>query len=342
MMKNKLVIFLLLAQVSFLFSCQKREETTRAFYFWKSSWKTDVYARQMLDSLHSSLIYLRIFDVVWSPHANNVTPAAKLEVKDSLSKYCRYIPVIYITNEALLKTTLDNIPTLAQRMHDLRSLITKELKLSYTEIQYDCDWSDDTKEKYFLLLKELKKLKPETKISATIRLHQIKYYQRTGIPPADRGMLMFYNMGRVGDVRSVNSIYNKKDAEKYTKYICDYPLNCDVALPIFRWAVLFQKGKISALLNNVTAKELTEAGFIKNTSGYYSPPKAMYFKGYYVEPGDAIRAEEITPELALEAARLLAEQMPSYNLTVSLYHLEPEYLKSYGKENLERIYTAFE
>ena len=31
-------------------------------------------------------------------------------------------------------------------------------------------------------------------MSATIRLHQVKYRADTGVPPVDRGMLMAYNL----------------------------------------------------------------------------------------------------------------------------------------------------
>ena len=68
----------------------------------------------------------------------------------------------------------------------------------------------------------------------------------------------------------------------------------------------------------------------------------MYFRGYYLETTDLIRIEEVTPELALEAAQLLENEMPQRDLTVALYHLEPDYLKTYGKENLEKIYHSFE
>lgn len=330
----------------FLFSCSEEEvRTERAFYFWKSVWTLDSFEQQMLDSLHTSKIYVKLFDVAWNKSKAQVVPVAKLHLKDSLSPDLSYVPVIYITNEAMLKTSKKEIPSVAVKIIHLVQLMIDSTKITFKEIQFDCDWTDLSKENYFLLLTELRKhIKPGVLLSSTIRLHQIKYYKRTGIPPVDRGMIMFYNMGKVGDLRSTNSIFNIKDAERYTEHIKDYPLSCDVALPIFRWGVLFQKEKISALLNLLTEKELIDAGFTRQGKGYYSPPKAMYFKGYYLEPEDLIRIEEISPGLALEAAQLLAKKLAKrdHHMTVSLYHLEPDYLKVYGKENLEKIYRSFE
>jgi len=337
------VILLYIVLGFILLSCAKKEKTQRAFYFWKSAWQLDTNEKQMLDSLHASKVYLKLFDVTWNPQKASAIPAAKLSVKDSLPSDFTYVPVIYITNEALLKTSKAEIPGLAGKIYALTQLISKGIHLTYTEIQFDCDWSDLSKENYFLLLTEIRKLyKTPILFSSTIRLHQVKYHQRTGIPPVDRGMLMYYNMGKVGDLRSVNSIYNKKDAEKYIDFIKDYPLACDVALPIFRWGVLFQHEKISALINLITVEELIAEGFIKNANGYYSPPKAMYFRGYYLEKNDLIRIEEISPALALEAAQMLSKKVAHHDITVSLYHLEPEYLKVYGKGNLEKIYHSFE
>ena len=77
-------------------------------------------------------------------------------------------------------------------------------------------------------------------LSATIRLHQVKYYKQAGIPPVDRGMLMFYNMGKLNALTAENSIYNSNDAAGYIETVDDYPLKLDLALPAFSWAVHFR------------------------------------------------------------------------------------------------------
>ncbi len=76
------------------------------------------------------------------------------------------------------------------------------------EIQIDCDWTERTRNAYFQLLTALKR-EPFLQgkiLSATIRLHQVKYVQRSGIPPADRGRVCFFLLdapsGNPGDERA--------------------------------------------------------------------------------------------------------------------------------------------
>lgn len=125
----------------------------------------------------------------------------------------KIVPVVFITNQ-----TLENIDTTATKLlafkisKRIQGIITTNQLPTPEEIQIDCDWTGGTREKYFLLLTELQKfpLFQNTIWSATIRLHQVKFMENTGIPPVDRGMLMFYNMGNIEDINTPDSIYDKK------------------------------------------------------------------------------------------------------------------------------------
>jgi hypothetical protein len=50
------------------------------------------------------------------------------------------------------------------------------------------------KDNYLKFIAVFKKLSKK-KLSATIRLHQVKYFKKTKIPNVDSGVLMYYNMG---------------------------------------------------------------------------------------------------------------------------------------------------
>ena len=105
-----------------------------------------------------------------------------------------------------------------------------EFFFAIKEIQIDCDWTDSTRNRFFRFTRTLGKLAhaEHSLISATIRLHQIKYFERTGIPPVDRGVLMFYNMGKLAAASERSSIFNTEDAEKYTSRLSQYPLPMDL------------------------------------------------------------------------------------------------------------------
>ncbi len=87
------------------------------------------------------------------------------------------------------------------------------------ELQFDCDWSDATRDRFFALLTAVgERARPAgITLSATIRLHQVKYRERTGVPPVERGMLMFYNMGRVDAAPGTNAIFDPAAAERVSR-----------------------------------------------------------------------------------------------------------------------------
>ena len=103
------------------------------------------------------------------------------------------------------------------------------------EIQFDCDWTQSTKEKYFKFLRHFRQLQndPTFQLSATIRLHQIKFANQTGVPPVNRGMLMFYNMADLESIKTPNSILDLEVAHQYIDSQTTYELPLDFALPIF-------------------------------------------------------------------------------------------------------------
>lgn len=114
-----------------------------------------------------------------------------------------------------------------------------------------------TKNNYFLLLKELKN-NLNKNISSTIRLHQIKYFNKTGVPPVDYGVLMYYNMSSLGDFNTKNYILDNNEAKKYHYNFENYPLKLKLALPLYSQAVQFRDKKAINLFENVEQIDFNE------------------------------------------------------------------------------------
>lgn len=72
----------------------------------------------------------------------------------------------------------------------------------------DCDWTPATKDRYFNFLREVKRQQPTVLLSVAVRLHQYRDRTSSGIPPADRGLLMCYNMAPVQERAPANAIYD--------------------------------------------------------------------------------------------------------------------------------------
>ncbi len=174
------------------------------------------------------------------------------------------------------------------------SLVSKAIletlkNYKFDEIQIDCDWSLSTRSNYFNLLEDLKE-KLNKKISATIRLHQIKYYTKTGIPPVDYGVLMYYNMSKIGDFNTKNSILDNEIAKKYHYNFDVYPLKLKLALPLYSQAIQFREEKAISLFEGVEEKDFNN-DFEKLENNRYKVLNSHYFKGRYIYKDDIFRLE---------------------------------------------------
>ncbi|MEO8148403.1 MAG: hypothetical protein ABI723_12230 [Bacteroidia bacterium] len=339
-----LLLVIILCAVWYVYKSQKPNTVIAAFYYWKSVYKISNEERILLDTLHVKRLYIKYFDVIWNPDLNQPAPEAVLKFSSIPDLSIEFIPVVFIVNDVLKKCNNDNIDSLSIHVSSLLKKINETNKISIKEIQFDCDWSDETKKKYFRLLKKVESQFQVEKIlfSATIRLHQIKYYQRTGIPPVQRGMLMFYNMGQLQNPLTKNSIFDEDVAGKYIDFVKAYPMHLDYALPVFTWGVHIRNNKVINLENNISAADMDSIKQIQSIAAdKFMVTDGFFFHGEYFLKGDVIRIEEVTPELALKAAKLLSDETNNKNFTVSLFHLDSANTKRYANKDFENIYHSF-
>lgn len=268
---KKLLIFItvLLLTISLIFTLKKENRNFNfSYYFWEN--------RYNLEQDTNDKLYIKVLDIKYSNKLEIIeTNFIKSAPKD-------FIPVVFITNKTLqnldYKVISDQIINLVK-------------KFNFNEIQIDCDWSDSTKNNYFLLLKELKN-NLNKNISSTIRLHQIKYFNKTGVPPVDYGVLMYYNMSSLGDFDTKNYILDNNEAKKYHYNFENYPLKLKLALPLYSQAVQFRDKKAINLFENVEQIDFNEE-FEKLDENKYKVLKSHYFKGKYIYEGDILRFENV-------------------------------------------------
>ncbi|WP_315816532.1 hypothetical protein [Paraflavitalea speifideaquila] len=260
---------------------------TRGYYYWRSdtylaSTETSYLRQQGIQKL-----YAKCLDIDWNiaSHAFplTITPvhetAFNLRRNDSLTLVV--VPVVFITNKTFQQIDSSEIPLLATRI--LRKCIpgfdTMAIPLVYpfgdapypipVELQFDCDWSGSTKNKYFYFLQQVRQQLGNRAIalSATVRLHQYKYPGKTGVPPVNRGMLMVYNVEKLTDHQATNSIFDYEQAKKYFTGSGAYPLPLDIALPAYSWGIVFRQGKFYQIENRLQADTLRKSSFLR-----YAPP----------------------------------------------------------------------
>lgn len=342
-------INILVISILFLSSCtaEKRQyQVIPAFYHWQTELNLSEAERLLIDRLDVKKIYAKFFDIDWDEGRQNAIPHATIKINPMRLSGLQIIPTIFITNRTLKNSSPDQLELLANKLiHKIQKLAQKNNLEEISEIQIDCDWTLQTKEKYFALIRAIKKqfTKDTPVLSATIRLHQIRYFQRTGVPPVDYGVLMFYNMGDLEDWEETNSILNLEKAEPYLEGAKKYPLPLDVALPIFSWGVLFRNGEMIKLINNLRSFDLKDTTrFLKIGPERFKVIKSTYIKGYYLYTGDLIRTEYIEPHNLVQASMLMQQSMDNAERTILFYHLDTSTIKYFTYEKLEAACRALQ
>jgi hypothetical protein len=314
----------------------------RAFYYWRSNFTLADKDVSYMQSLGVSKIYLHFFDVNWNDIYSKVLPVDAVKFDSVSANSLQFVPVIYITTKALEETPGDSINSLSRHILDEVEHIAAVHDLNYNELQFDCDWTDGTQKKYFTLLSYFhNELKQKGKLlSATIRLHQVKYKEKTGVPPIDRGMLMFYNMGKVNSIPGYNSIYNERDANNYASYVKSYPLPLDVALPVFSWAVIFRDGKVKGINEKAVNQDFsTDSLFLSAGNNIFVSRKAFFLHGRYFMKNDTVKLEQVTPDICEDAANNVSRYLKNEKRTVILFDYDSIYLSTYDKKDLDKIFS---
>ncbi len=192
----------------------------RAFYYWRTTFELSATEQHALAELHVARLYVRAFDVVWDEQLRAPAEAGPLTVaRDArVPAGIDVVPVVFVRAGIFARGHLDDA-AIVTAAHDTWTGVqrrTSALGVTAHELQLDCDWTESTRAGYFAFLRALRgEVGPGVAISATIRLHQIKYRERTGVPPVDRGTLMFYNMGRFSADPKAREIFDPGSAMRY-------------------------------------------------------------------------------------------------------------------------------
>lgn len=342
---NFFIIFLITFS---LFSCGKNEKPI-SFYHWKTNYTHSPKTDDILKKAKSEKLYLRFFDLGYNSIENRPFPTATLQMSETDSiNVSQIIPVIYITNEVFEKETN---PSQLKYIADetLKKILRLKNKyfdegMDFPEIQIDCDWTVGTKDAYFAFLEELQKSEvlgqfgrnrseSPIKFSATIRLHQVKFPEKTGIPPVDSGMIMFYNVGDLGSMDETNSILNVEKTESYLDRLHEYPLDFNVALPVFEWGVLYRDNKLAGILNDLSADQLSENFMTSNEKNWFVAKADSYIGGYFIYKGDKLRMEKFSFSDFKKLQKMILKAA-GRDYSVVLYHLNSPILQNIDIDEL--------
>ena len=355
-------ILLLFSGVLLLLSaCSKPSRTIKpAFYYWQTSFRLSPQECYFLESLECRKLYIKFLDIARDPESGAIRPLSLLELADTSGLAGKQIvPCVFITNNVFQQISPAKIEWLAQKTAEaLRSIGARfprdmaafglggKLQEGGGEVQFDCDWTASTRDAYFSFLRKIKTYLPANcTFSATIRLHQYKFPNATGVPPVERGMLMFYNTGDIDDPEEINSIFQEEDAQKYLTGAPDhYPLLLDLALPVFSWGLVYRDEELWKIIPGLRAAQLTDTALFAPVPGRVylrAVKKGTFLSAHYLRPGDRIRLEEISPELLRTIALHADDADLAEDATVAFYHLDTSAVQQYPIPLLQTVWKRF-
>jgi hypothetical protein len=333
---RKIVCYVFL--LCLLFSCQKEEQPKVSFYYWKTIYKLSPKEKSTLTLNEVERLYIRYFDIDLDNQSQKPFPRSPIRFEESSAGF-EIIPVVYIKNKVMLDKNI-NLLDLAQKTNKFIQQINSKNNISIEEIQIDCDWTLESKSNYLRFVEIFKKISNKD-LSATIRLHQIKYFKQTKIPNVDRGVLMYYNMGKIAN-DSLNSIYDCNIANRYLTSLKDYPLPLNIALPMFSWGIQIREGKIIALRNKIDVNNLKKnSSFVLTNNNRFSVVKSCFLNGVYYKEKDQIKMESISQNDLLEMANDLNENTKKSPKEIIFYDLDEFNINKYETALYKKVIDCF-
>ena len=295
--------------VSFVF----KHAPANAVYHWKTVLNPVAYEVDFMKKHEVRRMYVKFFDVstdnLFNGQGEQPVPVATTIFKNSpdlfIDNKIEIVPVVFITVEALRlgKPLCEKI---VQRVDDM----CRANRINYEEIQLDCDWTRETKELFFTLCQDVKKLLHQKRkgLSATIRLHQL----RDTLPDIDYGVLMLYNTESLQNPKVENSIISSKAVAEYMRHARS-DKHLDFAYPTYEWTLWFNDGKFKGIVS------AGDTAAIK---------------------GD-LRHEKSDFREIMETKRTLKRELKDidYPSSTIIYHLDSTNLSKYSNDEITKIYS---
>jgi len=337
--KNITLLFIVAALCICCFSCREKQHPGISFYYWKTTFALNQQESNVLHANEVQGLYVRYFDIETDKTLHKPLPIGIVHFADSII-HQKITPVIYIKNEVFKDINDNGIDSLSKNILHLVQQINNTIHQTPNTIQFDCDWTLTTKDTYFKFLKKYKQISACT-TSATIRLHQIKHWVNTGFPPVDKGVLMFYNMGKI-DAGNNNSIYDSKIAASYLEPLKNYTLPLDIALPIFSWSIQIRNHQVVHLLNKMNERHFdSDTAFIKTSKDRYRVAFSCFKGSYYFIKDDEVKVEQVSGNDLEDMTRLIQKHNKQTIHQIIFYDLDAFNLNNYETDTYQKVARYF-
>jgi len=315
----------------------------RAFYYWRTTFSLSPIERQALADAGIDRLYVRMFDVEWNATERAPRMIGKLSAASDqrVPPGIEVVPVVFLRQDIFKHLDAAGGAKLARELWVEARRRAEMLGATPRELQLDCDWTDASRDRWFGFVRDVKQASGVT-LSSTIRLHQIKYREKTGVPPVERGMLMFYNMGKFSSEVDDRAIFDATTAAKYLDRVGDYPLPLDVVLPVWSWTVHIRDDRVIDLLQSTDPDELPSHDFLIPAGlDRYAATRNAFLHGTLLREGDVLKIERMGPSDVRTAADLVIPHLAPGARSVALFDLSERNLQRHGTDSLRQLFSSF-
>jgi hypothetical protein len=346
------LLLLLLATV--LLACtrtpRRPDVVVRGVYHWSNTEGLYDGQEQFVATHHVQLLLWKVLDIDWN-EANEAHPVSMVRSPFQKNEWghggerskrmmnVELVPVVFITNRTMLNCDTTQLLVFADK---LQRKLVQLCGLSYNEVQFDCDWTARSKENYFAFLR-LMRTRLNRRLSATVRLHQFKDPEGTGVPPVDRGMLMLYNVEDVKTYGPRNSIFNEEAAKPYLSGADHYPLPLDVALPAYSWLVHYRNGRFVRIENGDLVDGIdTLDQFKRGPDGIFTvQQETESWWGEALHIGDQLKPERMDSTTIAQAVELARTAVNNDTVRVAFFDLPDGPRRGITHTTYEHAWEAF-
>lgn len=341
-MRRLYIITFILIVVATVAGCRKNaggvDNPQPSAYYWRTVFSLDSCEKAFVNDNGIKRLYVRYFDVVMRDSVP--MPNATLRFDQPFPDGVEVVPTVFIM-ENCMGGSLDGVAAkLVDRVLQMNE--TNDVK-GVREIQIDCDWTLNSQKKYFAFLTQVDSIldSHNMRLSVTIRLHQLA----TAPPPADYGVLMMYNTGKVDPKGDRNPILDIRDVKPYLRHLSRYDLPLCSAWPCFGWNLLYSGNQFKAFLYDVNLDEKSvyrqvapgHRVVIANRS--LPEPNSDGSDYTTVAIGDSVITVRPTANQILSIVDELERERPGINNQVVIYSVDNKNINKYDKQFFKTLFA---
>lgn len=328
-----------------VFSCSDSpsndDRWTRSMFYWKTVFTVDSAEREVMNTLNISHVYVRYLDVD-GYGLEDAVPRQPLSLHGPLRvDGLEIVPTVFLTPSVFRSASPADTTKLEQLALRLRNFMYEVDSAVFVyqgltprpqvrRVLVDYDWTPSTSKTYFAFLRILANVMDSTEVECTVRLWQYRHTSQAGIPPVQRAVLMCYNMDDYADPWTENAVATPNLLRSYVKESSAqaYPLDLDLALPLYRQSVLFTEDRYSS--PNILQTNLP--------IGRHTFQHDTVIGSTHLPNRSVIRVDGATAEVLVDMHQHLRNTVPRGRVVgVSLFSLDTAEINRVGIRNLQRV-----